>query len=69
VATEAAECRDKEYVTSLKLGRKVYGVVTDVVMNDSRAEYEFETWFDKLSGSRRISTSTEREVPHLQQRQ
>ena len=33
------------YVTSLKLGRKVYGVITNVISDQFPTKYEFETWF------------------------
>ena len=40
--------RDKlPYVTCLGLGRKVYGVITDIVDDKPSAKYEFETWFEK----------------------
>ena len=34
------------FVTCLKLGRKVYGVITDIINDDFSTKYEFETWFE-----------------------
>lgn len=34
------------FVTCLKLGRKVYGVITDIKTEVFPTQYEFETWFD-----------------------
>ena len=34
------------FVTCLKLGRKVYGVITDINTETFPTQYEFETWFD-----------------------
>ncbi len=34
------------YVTCLKLGKKVYGVITDIKSDVFPARYEYETWFD-----------------------
>jgi hypothetical protein len=33
------------YVTCLKLGRGVYGVITAIRSKDGRQEFEYETWF------------------------
>ncbi len=35
------------FVTCLRLKRKVYCVITDVIIEDGRSKYEFETWFDR----------------------
>ena len=34
------------YVTCLKLKRRIYGVITDVLTDGDRVKYELETWFD-----------------------
>ena len=34
------------FVTCLRLGRKVYGVITDINTEVFPTQYEFETWFD-----------------------
>lgn len=34
------------YVTCLKLGRRIYGVVTEILAEPYPTKYEFETWFD-----------------------
>ena len=34
------------FVTCLKLKRNIYGVITAIKEEDSRTQYEFETWFD-----------------------
>ena len=34
------------FVTCLKLKRKVYGVITDIIIEPYPTKYEFETWFD-----------------------
>lgn len=34
------------FITCLKLGRKVYGVITDIINDDFPTKYEFETWFE-----------------------
>ncbi len=34
------------FVISLKLGRKLYGVITDIIYEDKKTLYEFETWYD-----------------------
>jgi hypothetical protein len=34
------------FVTCLKLKRKVYGVITDIITESFTTKYEFETWFD-----------------------
>ena len=34
------------FVTCLKLGRKIYGVITDIKDDNGQIKYEFETWFD-----------------------
>lgn len=34
------------FVASLKLKRKVYGVITDIITESNSTKYEFETWFD-----------------------
>ena len=35
------------FVTCLRLNRKVYGVITDIIPAPYPSKYEFETWFDK----------------------
>ena len=35
------------FVTCLHLGRRVYGVITDVITDSFPTKYEFETWFDQ----------------------
>ena len=34
------------FVTCLKLGRKVYGVITNIIDDEFSTKYEFETWFE-----------------------
>lgn len=34
------------FVSCLRLGRKVYGVITNIITDAFPAKYEFETWFD-----------------------
>ena len=34
------------FVACLKLGRKIYGVITDIKDDNGQIKYEFETWFD-----------------------
>lgn len=34
------------FVTCLKLGRKVYGVITNIITGERTTKYEYETWFD-----------------------
>ena len=34
------------FVTCLKLKRRVYGVITDIITEPYPTKYEFETWFD-----------------------
>ena len=34
------------FVTCLKLGRKVYGVITNIIDDEFPTKYEFETWFE-----------------------
>ena len=34
------------FVTCLKLKRKVYGVITDIITESYPTKYEYETWFD-----------------------
>jgi len=34
------------FVTCLRLKRKVYGVITDIITEPYPTKYEFETWFD-----------------------
>ncbi len=34
------------YNAALNLGRKVYGVITNVICDKERKTYEFETWYD-----------------------
>ena len=34
------------FITCLKLGRKIYGVITDIINDDFPTKYEFETWFE-----------------------
>lgn len=37
------------FVTCLKLKRRVYGVITDIIAGDGdHQKYEFETWFDSI---------------------
>ena len=35
------------FVTALKLGRKLYGVITDICRSSTAVQYEFETWFER----------------------
>ena len=35
------------FVTCLRLKRKVYGVITDIITESFPTKYEFETWFDQ----------------------
>ena len=35
------------FVTCVKLKRKVYGVITDIITESFPTQYEFETWFDQ----------------------
>ena len=34
------------FATCLKLKRKIYGVITAIIEEDSQTKYEYETWFD-----------------------
>jgi hypothetical protein len=34
------------FTLSLNLGRKIYGVITDIITEDNFTKYEYETWFD-----------------------
>ena len=34
------------FVTSLKLNRKIYGVITAIIKEEDQTKYEFEAWFD-----------------------
>lgn len=34
------------FVTCLRLNRKIYGVITDIITEPSPTKYEYETWFD-----------------------
>ena len=34
------------FVTCLRLKRKIYGVITDIITETYPAKYEYETWFD-----------------------
>lgn len=34
------------FVTCLRLGRKMYGVITDIQSETYPTKYEYETWFD-----------------------
>jgi len=36
------------FVTCLKLKRKIYGVITDIIPEPYPTKYEFETWFDSV---------------------
>ena len=36
------------FVTCLKLKRKIYGVITDIIPKPYPTKYEFETWFDSV---------------------
>ena len=36
------------FVTCLKLKRKIYGVITDIITEPYPTKYEFETWFDSV---------------------
>ncbi len=38
------------FAVSLKLGRRIYGVITDVVSEGNKTSYEFETWYDYGAG-------------------
>ena len=33
-------------VTCLRLNRKIYGVITDIITEPYPPKYEYETWFD-----------------------
>ena len=33
------------FITCLKLKRQIYGVITEIVEEDGRVKYEYETWF------------------------
>ena len=35
----------RAFVTCLRLRRRIYGVITDVIVESGRTKYEFETWF------------------------
>ena len=35
------------FIVALKLGRRIYGVITDIIAIDGTVRYEFETWFDR----------------------
>ena len=35
------------FVTCLHLGRRMYGVITDIITDSFPTKYEFETWFDQ----------------------
>ena len=34
------------FATCLKLGRKIYGVITNIIRENDITEYEYETWFE-----------------------
>ena len=34
------------FIIRLRLNRKVYGVITDIITEQTSTKYEFETWFD-----------------------
>ena len=34
------------FVTCLKLKRKIYGVITEIIEEDGKIKYEYETWFE-----------------------
>lgn len=34
------------FIICLRLNRKVYGVITDIITEQTSTKYEFETWFD-----------------------
>jgi hypothetical protein len=36
------------FVTCLKLKRRIYGVITDIITEPYPTKYEFETWFDSV---------------------
>jgi len=36
------------FVTCLKLKRRIYGVITDIINEPYPTKYEFETWFDSV---------------------
>ena len=36
------------FAVCLRLNRKVYGVITDIISEDSQVKYEYETWFDSM---------------------
>ncbi len=38
------------FVVCLKLKRNIYGVITDIIVEDGKIKYEFETWFDQHRG-------------------
>ena len=37
------------FVACLRLGRKLYGVVTDIVREPYPVKYEYEVWFDNAA--------------------
>ncbi len=34
------------FIICLRLNRKIYGVITDIITEQISTKYEFETWFD-----------------------
>ncbi len=41
------------FVVCLKLKRNIYGVITDIIVENGKTKYEFETWFDQHRGDLR----------------
>ena len=39
------------YTVALSLGRTIYGVITDVIIENGRTRYEYETWFAHKSAT------------------
>lgn len=42
------------FVTSLKLKRNVYGVITNIITENSSTKYEYETWFDNTPRTSKV---------------
>ena len=35
------------FITCLRLKRRIYGIITDIIVEDGTTKYEYETWFDE----------------------
>ena len=35
------------FITCLRLKRRIYGIITDIITEDGTTKYEYETWFDE----------------------